>query len=47
MNRKRKIWAVLLTATALVLLGGCGKKFDASGYTKALLEVSYKNETEK
>lgn len=47
MNRKRKIWAVLLTATALVLLGGCGKKFDASGYTKALLDVSYKNETEK
>lgn len=47
MNRKRKIWAVVLTAAALALLGGCGKKFDAAGYTKALLDVSYKNETEK
>ena len=29
------------------MLAGCGKKFDASGYTKAVLDVSYKNEIQK
>ena len=47
MSKKRKISAILLTAMTLLLLGGCGKKFDAAGYTQALLDVSYKNETDK
>lgn len=47
MNKRKGIVAVLLLSMVLALLGGCGKKFDASGYTKAVLDVCYKNETEQ
>ncbi len=47
MNKKRIISIFLLITTLLMLLTGCTGKFDASGYTKAVLDVSYKNETEE
>ncbi|PWJ47061.1 hypothetical protein [Faecalicatena contorta] len=47
MNGKKGLSAVLLIVMVLTLLGGCGRTFDASGYTKAVLDVSYKNETEE
>lgn len=41
-----KKFAVLLAGIMTVgLLGGCGNKFDAAGYTKALLDNSYKNDS--
>lgn len=47
MNKRKGITAILLLSMLILLLAGCGKKFDASGYTKAILDVSYKNETEE
>lgn len=47
MSRKRGLSVVLLIVMAFTLLGGCGRTFDASGYTKAVLDVSYKNEIEQ
>lgn len=47
MSKKRKLSVVLLMTMILTLLGGCIKKFDASGYTKAILDVSYKNKTDQ
>lgn len=48
MNNRKKIGALfLLVIMVLVLFGGCAKEFDAGGYTKAVLDVSYKNETEQ
>ncbi|CUX44489.1 hypothetical protein [Clostridium sp. C105KSO13] len=47
MSKKRKLSVVLLMAIILTLLGGCIKKFNASGYTKAILDVSYKNKTDQ
>ncbi len=44
--RKARMATVLLTAVlAAVLLGGCGRSFDASGYVKALLDNSYKGDS--
>lgn len=44
--RKAKMAAILLAAVlAAVLLGGCGRPFDASGYVKALLDNSYKGDS--
>lgn len=47
MYREKRIIAVLITAIFLALLGGCASKFDAGGYTKGILDVTYKNETEQ
>lgn len=47
MKNRKKIGALfLLVIVVLALFGGCAKEFDAGGYTKAVLDVSYKNETE-
>lgn len=38
--------SIIAACLALIgLLGGCGSKFDASGYVKALLDNSYKNDS--
>lgn len=47
MNKRRGIVSILVLSMAVMLLGGCGKKFDAGGYTKSVLDVCYKNETEQ
>lgn len=47
MNKRKGIAAVLLFVMALTLLGGCAKKFDASGYTKSILDLCYKGETKE
>jgi hypothetical protein len=47
MNKKRSISIFMLITTLLMMLTGCTGKFDASGYTKAVLDVSYKNETKQ
>lgn len=44
---KKTIGYVVLLTGICILCIGCGKKFDASGYTKAILDVGYKNQTEK
>lgn len=44
---KKSIRYVVLLTGICILCIGCGKKFDASGYTKAILDVGYKNQTEK
>ena len=41
-NMGKKIRYIAFFIGVCVLLAGCGKKFDASGYTKAVLDVSYK-----
>jgi len=46
-NMGKKIRYIALFIGVCALLAGCGKKFDASGYTKAVLDVSYKNEIQK
>lgn len=47
MGRRRKNWiqAFVLLIGLLLLLSGC-TKFDACAYMQAILDVSYKNETE-
>lgn len=47
MYKKRGIAALLVTVMMLSLLGGCAKKFDAAGYTKAVLDLTYKDKTEQ
>lgn len=43
--KKMRIVSILLVAVmALGMLTGCGTKFDASAYVKALLDNSYKND---
>lgn len=43
----KKIVSVILCVCFLVgVLSGCAKDFDATEYTKAILDVSYKNKTE-
>lgn len=44
---KKSIRYVVLLIGICILCIGCGKKFDTSGYTKAILDVGYKNQTEK
>ncbi|MDB8711363.1 hypothetical protein [Mediterraneibacter gnavus] len=44
---KMGIRYISLLIMVCILCVGCGKKFDASGYTKAILDVGYKNETQK
>lgn len=47
MNKKRGIVSILILSMAVMMLSGCARKFDASGYTKAVLDVCYKGETEQ
>ncbi len=44
MKKIRKISLLLVAMLAVTMLGGCGS-FDASGYIKALLDNSYKNDS--
>ncbi len=41
----KKLSTILACLLMVSLLGGCGSKFDASGYVKALLDNSYKNDS--
>ena len=41
----KKLSIVAALALSVSLLGGCGAKFDAAAYTKALLDNSYKNDS--
>lgn len=45
MNKMRKVVVLLAAVMAAAVLGGCGNSFDASGYVKALLDNSYKNDS--
>lgn len=45
MKKMKKLVVMLVCVMAIGLLGGCGKSFDATGYTKALLDNSYKNDS--
>lgn len=45
-GKKRIIAVLVMMAVFIALLGGCGE-FDADGYTKGILDVTYKNETEQ
>ncbi|MGC4019777.1 MAG: hypothetical protein QM793_11520 [Muricomes sp.] len=42
MSKKRVLSVMLLMAMVITLLGGCTGTFDASAYTKAVLDVSYR-----
>lgn len=44
MKKMKKLALVLVCVLVVGLLGGCGASFDASAYTKALLDNSYKND---
>lgn len=46
-HKRKHIAAVLVAAVMLALLAGCVGKFDAGGYTQAILDVTYKNVTEQ
>lgn len=41
----KKLSIIAACLAMIGLLGGCGSKFDASGYIKALLDNSYKNDS--
>lgn len=41
----KKLSTILACLLIVGLLGGCGAQFDASGYVKALLDNSYKNDS--
>jgi hypothetical protein len=45
MNKVRKTVIALIGILLVNVLIGCGSKFDAAGYTKALLDNSYKNDS--
>lgn len=43
---KKRLAALLVTGMMAVgMLGGCGSSFDASGYTKAYLDTTFKNDS--
>ena len=44
---KNRMRLLMISVIVMAMLAGCGAKFDASGYTKAILDVLYKNETEQ
>lgn len=44
-RKTRKTVFLLIAVMMISLLGGCARKFDAAGYTQAVLDVSFKNET--
>ena len=41
----KKLSIIVACLLMVSILGGCGSKFDASGYVKALLDNSYKNDS--
>lgn len=41
----KKLSIIAACILTVGLLGGCGTKFDAAGYTKAILDNSYKNDS--
>lgn len=45
MKKMKKFSLVLVAAVVVTMLGGCGTKFDASAYLKAILDNSYKNDS--
>ena len=45
MNKKRTIFCIL-GMLAVILLGGCAR-FDAAMYVQAVLDTSYKGETDR
>ena len=45
MRKARKTAVILAAILVAVLVGACGKPFDASGYVKALLDNSYKGDS--
>ncbi len=45
MKKMKKLALVLVCMLVVGVLGGCGASFDASAYTKALLDNSYKNDS--
>lgn len=45
MKKMKKLTMALVVVMMLGLLAACGKSFDAAGYTKALLDNSYKNDS--
>ncbi len=45
MKKMRKLVVLFVCVLAVSMLGGCGNKFDASAYLKALLDNSYKNDS--
>ena len=45
MRKTRKTAVILAAILVAVLVGGCGRPFDASGYVKALLDNSYKGDS--
>lgn len=47
MRKKKEISGIILIVIMTLLLVGCTADFDAEGYTKAVLDVSYKNQTEQ
>lgn len=44
MKKMRKITMAVLLVLTMGLLSACGKKFDASGYVKSVMDASYKGE---
>lgn len=47
MKTTRKTVFLLIAVMMISLLGGCARKFDAASYTQAVLDVSFKNQTEQ
>lgn len=45
MKKMKKLTLTLVVVLMMGLLAACGKSFDAAGYTKALLDNSYKNDS--
>lgn len=46
MRKMKKVMVLLAAMLVAAMLGGCGGSFDASQYVKALLDNSYKNDSE-
>ena len=46
MRKMKKVMVLLAAVLVAAMLGGCGGSFDASQYVKALLDNSYKGDSE-
>lgn len=46
MSRKKIVSVISCVCFVVGILSGCTKDFNATGYTKAILDVSYRNKTE-
>ena len=48
MKRYKKIFRIMALVLMLALfVTGCGKDFDASGYTQALLDLTFQGDTSR